>query len=157
MAAPSSKERETLRWRARSTRGTSERKIPRLESESANGAGASGRVAKRGPVEVFAQVHERQKGAQDAGLNFVREVQTAGGHARQGFSLFGNIADDFELAGMRRVAQNGLAAHPGAGRFDREREVQNAELLPIQCRGHFNLAAGRCADGHNRLSRIWNS
>src|SRR5260370_3151328 len=100
MAAPSSKERETPRWRARSTRGTSARRISRLESGAANGAGASGRVAKRGPVEVFAQVHERQKGAQDASLHFIREVQTAGGHARQGFLLFRTIADDFELAGM---------------------------------------------------------
>src|SRR5260370_34919441 len=105
MAAPSSKERETPRWRARSTRGTSARKIPRLESGSTNGAGASGRVARRGPVEVFARVHERQKGAQEGALHFLREVQTAGSHARQSFPFFGKGEDGFNLAGLAVIGR----------------------------------------------------
>jgi hypothetical protein len=81
------------------------------------------------PVQVFPQVHQRQKRAQNARLQIVRQVQSAGSHARQPFAAFRDKPHDVALPFVRRVSQGRFPAHLRAARFNRQREVQHAHLL----------------------------
>ena len=93
-----------------------------------NGQAAVGR-AHRGAVDIFAQVHQRQKSAENSGFKVVGERKAASGDARKSFAIFGDKAHDFALTLMRRVAESGFAAHGGAAGFQRQSEMQNADAM----------------------------
>jgi hypothetical protein len=82
-----------------------------------------------GPVQVFPQVHQRQKCAQNSGLQIIGQVQTAGGHTRQSFAAFRDKTHDFFLPFVRSVSQRRLPPHLCAACLDRQRKVQNTNLL----------------------------
>jgi len=104
-------------------------------------AGSSKRTSHVGAVEVFSQVHQCQKCAENSRLEIVRQVQSARGHARQPFPVFGDEPHDFALAVLRGVAQRRFPPHLCATGFQGKREVQHAELLLGESRRRFVLAS----------------
>ena len=98
--------------------------------------GAAGRA-----VEVFAQVHEREKGIEDAGFHFVCQVQAARRRAGQHFPVLCDEADNLRLARVRRLAVNGFAAHLRARFFDLQREMQQAQTHRFERIRHLSLAS----------------
>ena len=115
-------------------------------------SGAPERAAHVGAVQVFAQVHQRQERAEDARLQVIGQMQAAGGNPRQPLPVLGNEAHDFPLPLVRRVSQGRFAAHLGTTRFERQREMQNAELLFRKSRRALVLATrnlARCGHRDN--------
>ena len=81
------------------------------------------------PVQILAQVHQRQKCTEDSRFQIIRQSLPAGRHARQLFSVLGDEPHDFPLPFVRRVAQGRFPPHLRARRLKRQREVQKAQLL----------------------------
>jgi hypothetical protein len=81
------------------------------------------------PVQVFPQIHQRQKRAQNSRLQIIRQVQPAGRHPRQPFAAFRDKSHDVPLPVMRRITQRCLPPHLRAARLNRQREMQHADLL----------------------------
>src|SRR5580704_1700479 len=86
------------------------------------------------PVQVFPQVHQRQKRAQNSGLQIIGQMQAAGSHTRQPFAAFCDKTHDFFLPFVRSVSQRRLPPHFCAAGLDRQRKVQNTNLL-LLCQG----------------------
>ncbi len=103
--------------------------------------GASERTPHVRAVEVFTQIHQRKEGAQYPRFQVVRQMQAAGGHAREAFSVLGDELHDFTLAFLWRVAQRRLTPHLRAAALQCEREVQHAEPLLDECRWRIVLAS----------------
>ena len=70
-------------------------------------------------VQVFPQVHKRQKRAQNSRLQIIGQVQAAGSHPRQPLTAFCNKSHDFLLPVVRSVPQRRLAPHFRAASLDR--------------------------------------
>lgn len=81
-----------------------------------DGQAAVGRAHRRA-VDIFAQVHQRQKRAEDSGLEIVGERKAASRDAGESFAIFRDKTHDFALTLVRCVAERGLAAHGGAAGF----------------------------------------
>src|SRR5208337_3313309 len=71
---------------------------------------AASRRAHGRAIQVLAQIHEREKGAQHARLQVIRQVQAAGRHPGQAFPVFCDEPHDFALPFVRRVPEGRLAA-----------------------------------------------
>src|SRR6516225_11711062 len=97
-------------------------------------------------VEVFPQVHQRKKSAQHTGFQVVCQVQPAGRNARQPFSVFRDESHDFTMALPPRIPERGLPAHLGATGFERQGEMENAELLIREGGRYVVLASGDVAE-----------
>jgi len=85
-------------------------------------------------VQVFAQVHQRQKRAQDSRFQVIREVQTARRHPGQPLPMLRDKPHDLTLPVLWRIAQRGLSSHLAAAGFQSQREMKHAEPLFFQCR-----------------------
>src|SRR5438876_1105140 len=107
---------------------------------SAEGAATAGRRAHGSAVNVLAQIHQGQKSAEDAGFQIVGESHAAGGDARQLFAVFRDEAHDFALAVVWSVAKSGFAAHLRTTGFQRQRVMENAELLLLESMRRVVLA-----------------
>src|SRR5579859_1913642 len=124
MAALSSKAQEIQPSRALSTLALSAPDCfwgegSRAYPASARVAGPSERTPHIRPVQIFPQVHQRKERAQDSGLQIIRQVQAAGGHARQPLAVFGDKTHDFLLPFVRSVSHRRLASHLPAASLDR--------------------------------------
>jgi len=117
-------------------------------------AGSSERTAHVRPVDVLSQIHQRQKRAQNARLQVIGQVQSAGGYTRQSLAVIRNELHDLFLPFVRRVPQRGFPAHLRAPRFERKRKVQHTELLLGECRWRFVLASRNLAGGTHLRRRI---
>jgi hypothetical protein len=107
--------------------------------------GAPKRTSHVRPVEVFSEIHQRQKSAEDPRFQIIREVQPAGCHARQPFPIFRDEAHDFALAILGSIAERRLPAHLRAAGLQREREVQDAKPLVRDGLRRFVLATRNLA------------
>jgi hypothetical protein len=119
-------------------------------------AGASERTSHIRPVEVFPEIHQRQKCTEDPRLQIVCEVQAASGHARKPLAVFRDESQDFPLAILRSVAERRLPPHFRATCLQRERKVQNAQPLLRESLRRFILAArnlARCRHGTCGIAR----
>jgi hypothetical protein len=81
------------------------------------------------PIQVFPQVHQRQKRAQNSRFQIIRQMQPAGSHSRQPFAAFRDKSHDVPLPVVRGITQRRLPPHLRATRFNRQREMQHADLL----------------------------
>src|SRR5579884_2713142 len=107
-----------------------------------------------GAVEILTKIHQRQEGAEDAGLEVVRQVQAARGNAGQALSVLRQKVHDLALALVTGIAESGFAAHFGAARFEGKREMQNAEALLRESLGRIELATGDLAGSRHRRHRL---
>lgn len=80
-------------------------------------------------IQVFPQVHQRQKSAQDSCLQVIGQMQAAGCHPGQPLSILCDEAHDFSLPLVGSIAERSLTAHLRATALNRKREVKNANLL----------------------------
>ena len=67
---------------------------------------------------------------------------------------------DLALPLVRRIAQRGFAAHRGAARFQRQREMQNADLVLGESRRRVVLASrslATCAHGRKGAIGLGNN
>ena len=108
-------------------------------------AGAPKRTSHVRPVEVFPEIHQRQKSAEDPRLQIVREVQPAGGHTSQPLPIFRDESHDIPLAVLGSVAERRLPPHFRAACFQRKREVQDAQPLLRNSLRRFVLATRNLA------------
>lgn len=113
----------------------------------AEDAAPAGRGAHGGPVEVFAEIHQRQKCAQDAGFQVIRKVQAAGCHAGQGFAVGGDEFQDIPLSVLRSISQCSFPPHLGTAGFQRKSEMQDTDLLLRQGGGDVVFASRDVASG----------
>ena len=119
--------------------------------------GSPERTSHIGAIQVFPQIHQRQKSAEDPGLQVIGQVQPAGCNPRQPFAMFGDETHDFALAILGRIAKGRLPAHLSAAGFYGQREVEYTELLFGECRRRVVLASrdlARCSHGTQGRSTI---
>lgn len=100
-----------------------------------------------GAVEILAKIHQRQKGAEDAGLQIVGKVKAAGGDASEALAMLGKEVHDLALALVTGVAESGFTPHFSATSFQRECEMQDAEALLGESLRRIELATGDLARG----------
>lgn len=112
-----------------------------VKRDSAQLAGAAEGTSHIGAVEIFAQIHEREKRTEDARFQVVGKRKATGGYARQALAMFGDVFHDFLLPVVRSVAQRGLAAHAGALVFYGQCEMQHALVILGESRRHFGFAS----------------
>jgi hypothetical protein len=103
-------------------------------------AAASRRRAHIGAIEIFPQIHQCKKGAEDAGFEVIGKRHAAGRDASQSLAIFSNEAHDFALALVRSVAQRGFATHFRAAGLQRKRVMEHAQLLLLEWSGSCELA-----------------
>jgi hypothetical protein len=111
-----------------------------VSGKSAKLAGASEGAPHIGAIEILAQIHEREKSAEDTRLEIVGKRQTTGGDAREALTMLGDELHDFALAFLRSIAERGLAAHARAAIFHRQSEMQHAQMMLAKSSGHFGFA-----------------
>jgi len=104
-------------------------------------AGAPERTPHIGAIEVFAEIHQRQKSAEDSSLQVVRQVQPASRYARQPLAMLGDEAHDLALAFLGGIAKGRFAPHFAAARLYGQSEMENAEPLFGESRGRVVLAS----------------
>jgi hypothetical protein len=100
-------------------------KLTRLVAGTADG------LAECRAIEIFAQIHKREKRVEDARFHFVWQVQSAGGGSSQQLSARADVLDYFDLAFVRRATEHGFATHFGADLLHALSEVQDALLLRL--------------------------
>src|SRR5450631_985134 len=123
------------------------------KQDSAQLAGAAEGTSHVGAIQVFTQIHEREKRAEDARFQIVGKWQAAGGYARQALAMFSDEFHNFALAVVRSVSQRGLAAHAGALVFHGQGEMQHAQLILGEGRRHFGFASLDFASGSHGAPR----
>ncbi len=104
-------------------------------------AGTTEGASHIGAVEILAQIHEREEGAENTRFQIIGERQTAGGHAGQVLAMFGDKFHDLALSFLWSIAERGFAAHACTAIFDGEREMQDAQAMLAESRRHFDLAS----------------
>ncbi len=123
------------------------------ESNSAQLAGAPERTSHVGAIQIFPQVHERKKRAEDARFQVIGERESTGGYPGEALAMFGDELHDLALAIVRGVAERSLAAHARAAVFHRQREMQHTQLMLAQSRRHLDFAAFIFASVHHEAPR----
>jgi len=115
------------------------------------------RTSHRRAVQILPQIHQRQKCAQNARLQIIRQRHSARRHARQPFAILRQKLHDLFQPFMRRVSHRRLAPHLRAVSFNRKRVVQHAQLLFGKRRGGRTLASGDLAVRGHRLRGYGNA
>ena len=88
-----------------------------------------------GAVEIFAQIHEREESAEDAGFQSSVSGRPLVATRAEALAMFGDVLDDFSLPVVRSVAQRGLAAHARRTVFYRQCEMQHALVILARAGG----------------------